>query len=89
MGISYRNLLHKGQIHVCPVCFNVSISECQRQPNGRSNDEARPFTSLNLICLNTAFYQGKHQGASVLLLLLVLFNPSILSNKKAEEIKNY
>lgn len=44
--------------------------------------------NLNLICFNVVFTKESTEGGSVPLLLLVLFNPSILSNKKAEEIKN-
>lgn len=69
--------------YICALLISMLPSQnANSSPNGRSNDEASPFTSLNLICLNTVFYHGKQQAASVVLLLVVLFSPSILSNKK-------
>lgn len=42
-----------------------------------------------MICFNIVFTKESTKGGSVPLPLLVLFNPFILSNKKAKEIKIY
>lgn len=70
----------------------VSIFVFKSVEGNLMTDQIMPqsqLMSLNLICFNIIFTKESTEGGSVPLLLLVLFHSSVLSNKKAEEIKNY